>query len=44
MLASVANQIYQTESAAGKGKLDPTSAITSLEKLAGVQVRSEKSN
>jgi len=44
MLASLANQIYQTESAAGKGKLDPASAITSLEKLAGVQVRSEKSN
>jgi len=44
MLASLANQIYQTESAAGKGKLDPASTITSLEKLAGVQVRSEKSN
>jgi 2-hydroxy-3-oxopropionate reductase len=42
MLASLANQIYQTESAAGKGKLDPASAITSLEQLAGVQVRSEK--
>jgi 3-hydroxyisobutyrate dehydrogenase-like beta-hydroxyacid dehydrogenase len=44
ILGSLVNQVYQRESAAGKGKLDGVSAITSLEELAGVQVRSEKSN
>ncbi len=42
LLGTLVNQIYLTESAAGKGKLDPTAAITSLEELAGVRVRSEK--
>lgn len=42
MLGALVNQMYQRESAAGKGKLDPVAAITSLEELAGVQVRSEK--
>jgi 2-hydroxy-3-oxopropionate reductase len=42
LLGTLVNQIYQMESAAGKGQLDPVAAITSLEKLAGVQVRSEK--
>jgi 3-hydroxyisobutyrate dehydrogenase-like beta-hydroxyacid dehydrogenase len=42
ILGSVVNQRYQMESAAGRGKLDPVSAIISLEELAGVQVRSEK--
>ena len=42
VLGSLVNQMYQRESAAGKGKLDPVSTITSLEELAGVQVRSQK--
>lgn len=42
VLGSLVNQMYQRESAAGKGKLDPVATITSLEELAGVQVRSEK--
>jgi 3-hydroxyisobutyrate dehydrogenase-like beta-hydroxyacid dehydrogenase len=42
LLGTLVNQMYQMESAAGKGKLDPVAAITSLEKLAGVQVRSDK--
>jgi len=43
LLGSLVHQIYQMESAAGKGELDSVAAITSLEKLAGVQVRSGKS-
>lgn len=42
LLGTLVNQIYQMESAAGKGKLDPAATITSLEELAGVKVRSEK--
>jgi len=42
LLGSLVHQIYQMESAAGKGELDSVAAITSLEKLAGVQVRSDK--
>lgn len=42
ILGALVNQRYQMESAAGKGKLDPVATITSLEELAGVQVRSEK--
>ena len=42
LIGSLVNQIYQMESAAGKGALDPVATITSLEKLAGVQVRSAK--
>ena len=41
-LGSQVNQIYQRDSAAGKGKLDPVATITSLEEVAGVQVRSER--
>lgn len=41
-VGTLVNQIYQRESAAGKGKLDPVASVTSLEELAGVQVRSEK--
>ena len=40
-LGAMSFQWYLMESAAGKGKLDMLSAITSLEKLAGVEVRSE---
>lgn len=43
ILGALVNQQYQRESSAGKGNLDALSAITSLEELAGVQVRSEKS-
>ena len=42
LLGTLVNQMYQMESAAGKGKLDPTATITSLEELADVKVRSEK--
>jgi len=42
VLGSLVNQMYQRESAAGKGKLDPVATIISLEELAGVQVRSGK--
>ncbi len=41
-VGTLVNQMYQRESAAGKGKLDPVASITSLEELAGVQVRSKK--
>jgi 3-hydroxyisobutyrate dehydrogenase-like beta-hydroxyacid dehydrogenase len=44
LIGSLVNQIYQMESSAGKGELDSVAAITSLEKLAGVQVRSGKSS
>lgn len=40
-LGAMSFQWYLMESAAGKGKLDMLAAITSLEKLAGVEVRSE---
>ena len=43
LLGSLVHQIYQMEAAAGKGELDGVSSITSLENLAGVQVRSGKS-
>ncbi len=41
-VGTLVNQMYQRESAAGKGKLDPVGSITSLEELAGVQVRGQK--
>lgn len=41
LLGALVHQRYQMESAAGKGKSDALSAITSLEELSGVRVRSE---
>jgi 3-hydroxyisobutyrate dehydrogenase-like beta-hydroxyacid dehydrogenase len=41
-LGSLVREIYQMETYQGKGDLDPTSTITTLEKLAGFEIGREK--